>query len=426
VNAHAYSRDIVVLQIVVSVWLAGWVLYSLGRVARGDRRTILFVQFVFFFFFGVPQVLDLFVGAPEYDYQRGFQLSQFDDTTNLVYLAYLAAVPPLLNWFGGRPRAAAEIEALGSMEMPQWGYVASMIALALLPVVLVLAPDPDVYLRYAYSVGHGSNESYHLLVTLVSTLAVIAAVLIITGHGVPMIARLAASPFLAVAVWVHGKRSAVALALLLMLYLLWVKGSLRGRRFIVAAFGVAMTIGVFSYFYQTQIREIGGGGPSFHETFAESDLYVNYRIDFGRDGVAKQTIFAELNPERITILEYRGQSVLFNATFFVPRRFWPGKPYPYAVYATAAMFRIPPRDIGWGITTSWLEEAIANFGWLGLLIGPLIPAFVCVIGDRHRSPYVALLTVVVSSLMLVLQLAAFLPIFLLWAGLIIRGRVTGR
>lgn len=155
-----------------------------------------------------------------------------------------------------------------------------------------------------------------------------------------------------------------------------------------------------------------------------STFYVNSRIDYGRDSVIKQAIFAELNPDRLRILEYRGQSLVFYSLFFVPRSLWPGKPYPYAVYVTAAMMRAPLRDYRWGVTTSILDEAIANFGWAGLVIGPMIPARICAVGDRRRSPFVAILTVTIASLLLVLHATAFIPLILLWILLVWRTKAV--
>ncbi len=417
----AYGGDVVVAQVLVSVWLLAWAIRSLARLSRGDRQTVLFVQLIFFFFFAVPQLLDLLLGAPVFDYQVGFKLAQFDTTTNLVYLAYIAAVPPMLSWFGGRARAQSQLAHLGEMQLAPWIRVASWGGLLLLPLAIVFAPAPEAYLRYATIVGEQASgyESYHPVVTLSATLAVIAAVLLITTRVTRPVERLLVSPFLVVALWVHGKRSVVALALLLLLYLLWLRGTLRGWRFIAAATAVTFAIGSFSYLYQTQVRRIGETAHR-RESIQESDIYVNYRIDFGRDAITKQTIFAELNPAQLKVLDHRGQSLLFHATFFVPRRLWPDKPYPYAVYATAAMLRIPPRQLGWGVTTSWLEEAISNLGWLGLLVGPLVPALICAIGDRRDSQYVGLLTITVASLLLLVEATAFMPLLVLWAVLVIR------
>jgi hypothetical protein len=107
---------------------------------------------------------------------------------------------------------------------------------------------------------------------------------------------------------------------------------------------------------------------------------------------------------------------------YVPRALWPEKPYPYAVYFTSALFLIPPQSLGWGMTTSWLEEAIANFSWFGFLLGPLVPALICRIGDSRQNVIAGSLTILVSSLFLAVQLAAFAPLFILWIASVLLSR----
>ena len=68
------------------------------------------------------------------------------------------------------------------------------------------------------------------------------------------------------------------------------------------------------------------------------------------------------------------------------------------------------------MTTSWLDEAIANFSWLGMLLGPLVPGLVCAIGDRRRSSGARSLTLLVASLLLTVNLVAFMSIAVLWVG----------
>lgn len=416
-----YARDVVVLQVVVTLWHTWWAARSLRALARGDRRTIMFVQLVFYFFFAVPQLLDLVIGPPTYSAQRGFILSQFDHSTNVIYLLYLAVTPLIFALLGGRASAIADTSGT-TLRLGQLARVIAWAAMVLLPFVLVLAPQPAQYLHYAAFIGHSIEgaDQYHAFVVLIATLAAIAAVLVISAENSVTIARVTAGAFLLLSVWVHGKRSVVALTLLLILYLLWMRGVLRGWRFISAAVACGLALGVFSYAYQTNVREIGNDRPQRDQSRQASAFYVNYRIDYGRDAVAKQTIYAELNPEQVTILEYRGQSLLFDVAMLVPRRVWPGKPYPYPIYVTAAMFGIPPRDIGWGVTTSWLEESVANLGWIGILFGPAVPALICAVGDRQRSMLIGILTVSVGSFLLVLSLVAFFPLFALWLILVVR------
>lgn len=422
--ADSYDSTIVAAQIVVTLWLVVVVTRTIRALARGDRRSVLFVTLVFAFFFGVPQVLDLLVGSPMFTYQRGFVVSQYDRTTNLIYLAYIALAPVVMLAAGGASRV--DDQRVPSVPLRGWIRLFSWGAMIALPFVVLLSPEPEQYARYATFVGQsaGVNPQYHVLVSLAALLAGIAAVVVLTAPNTLPILRVATLPFLGMAIWVQGKRSIVALALLLLIYLLWTRGYLRGRRFVVALVAAVAVLGLFSYSYQSAVRGVGDDRPMRQDDLANSPAYVGFRVDYGRDAVTKQAIYAELHPDEIQILEYRGQSLLFDLTFFVPRSMWPSKPYPYATYVTSAMFGFKPRDLGWGVTTSWFEESIANLSWLGLLLGPLVPALVCRIGDRRRTPFAGLLTVTVAGLLLILQFIAFMPLFALWLATVIRHRAA--
>lgn len=420
--ADSYDGTVVAAQIVVTLWLAAIITRTVRALARGDRRSVLFVTLVFAFFFGMPQVLDLLVGSPMFTYQRGFVVSQYDRTTNLIYLGYVALTPVIMLAVGGPPlvddRVIPSVPLRGWIRLFSWG------AMLALPFVVLLSPEPEQYARYAAFVGNraGVNPEYHVVVSLAALLAGVAAVVVLTAPNTLPILRVATLPFLSLAIWVQGKRSIVALALLLVIYLLWTRGYLRGRRFVAALLAAVVTLGVFSYSYQSAIRDVGDERPMRQDGLSSSPAYAGFRIDYGRDAVTKQAIYAELHPDEIQILEYRGQSLLFDLTFFVPRSMWPGKPYPYATYVTSAMFGFAPRDLGWGVTTSWHDEAIANLGWLGLVLGPLVPALVCRVGDRRRTPFGGLLTVTVAGLLLILQFIAFMPLFALWFVGVLRRR----
>lgn len=103
-----------------------------------------------------------------------------------------------------------------------------------------------------------------------------------------------------------------------------------------------MFIAVFSSSYQSNIRY------DDLKINSSSEVYKNVRVDFSRDDRVKMTIYSELYPDRMKILDYRGQSIVFDLTMFIPRSIWEEKPWPYAVYFTSAMLMMPTQYIGWG------------------------------------------------------------------------------
>jgi hypothetical protein len=288
------------------------------------------------------------------------------------------------------------------------------------PILLwLLAPDPGLYSTYAMVINTPLTpeevEHHALLAASVKLSMLCLAGLLATanrcvvGHLVLYLVSLLPLH------WLDGKRNSVALGLLLLLGCLWFLGRLRGIRLPIVATLLALLFAAFSIYYQENVRGIGGEGVATRD-----ERYDNIRVDYGRDDVIKMAIYCELNPEMCQILDYRGQSLLFYLTVPVPREVWPEKPWPYAVYATRAAL-LTPREgyLGWGVTTSWLEEAIANLGIAGFLVGPLLIALLCYVGDSAKHPLVSVVTVLVATLFLTVQLVAFWPLFVVWLLLVV-------
>jgi len=404
-----------ILDLATFAWLAFWALFALYAIASGSRHSILFLIIVHFMFSGLPLLLDVLFGPPVYLHQPGFRLATRDEVTSAIYCFYVGFIPPFW-WITGRAQKGREIRrsdaSVVTQVRPILRRARPILYLVLIcPLILaVFAPNPRLYAVYGAAVKWPEELSrYHNLVALSSLLSIVAAAGLLAAHRRLRIAYLAfLFPWLVLAIWLNGKRSVLALVIVLFGYLLWSKGYLRRTRLIMALV-VAMIIFLgFSHLYQSTVRTV-----DFSDNL--SRLYSNMRIDYGRDDVIKMTIFAELHPETMRILEYRGQSLLFDIAMYVPRKFWPEKPLPYNQYFTSAMLMHSPRMWGWGMTTSWLEEAIANFSWLGMIVGPLALSLICRVGDACQNDFVSALTVLIGSLLLAVNLTAFAPLFLLWA-----------
>src|SRR6185436_11247237 len=105
--------------------------------------------------------------------------------------------------------------------------------------------------------------------------------------------------------WLVGKRFILALLVLGVLYVMWSRSTLGARRFSYAVIASGICIGIASFAYQRSVREMSA---------KEFDLYyTGVRVDFGRDPGIMQAIRAELDGPENRILEFRGQSLLFNA-----------------------------------------------------------------------------------------------------------------
>ncbi|THF87142.1 hypothetical protein E7T09_08235 [Deinococcus sp. KSM4-11] len=160
----------------------------------------------------------------------------------------------------------------------------------------------------------------------------------------------------------------------------------------------------YSDIYQVSVRAIDSNATS------PEDGYAGKRIDYGINSVTKLAIYAELHPNQVKILEYRGQRAVFTILPFISKSTWPGKPLPYALYVTSAIFFAAPQLWGYGITTSILEEGISNFSWIGMVLAPLLILVLCIYDDRPGDLILSMSTVLVASLLLAVQIVSFYPI----------------
>ena len=416
---------IVAFNTIVFFWWVAWTIFAARKLASGVRSSVLFLIVVHFILFGIPLLLDITVGSPEYTSAPGYRLATADIVTSALYNLYAACVPPIV-WRWGMPSDTV-LQSAGKRLLPRSieklkSFQSIYFAFLWAPVIAwSLSPDPTFYRYYGAVISGQDIDGYHHIVALTCKLALVAFAGLLYSSRRLMLSFILALPLVGVALWLDGKRNSVVILFLLVFVVLWLRGKLHGKKLAAAALVSLALIMSFSYGYQRLVRGLFSQGASRYIS-----VYESARIEYGRDHGMKLAIYAELYPEVVQILEHRGQSVLFHLTMFVPRTLWPEKPLPYAQYATSAMFLQSARDWGWSMTTSWGEEAIANFGWLGMLIAPFSLAFLCRLGDTSESDFGPALTAAVASLFLCVQLTAFAPIFLIWVVVTVHGHLARR
>ena len=411
------------ISLLVFSWLLGFAVFGYLQLSKGAIRCAYGLFMIHFVLCGLPLLLDVLFGMPQYRGQPGLSLASSDSNTFYVYCLYVSFVPLLWTFTAISSSQCKDRAGADLSRVPRgFGHFGTLTnsAILILPIILVIAsPKPELYLTYGMIattilpdniINHHSLISASVLVGLLS----IAGILLNTKKlNVPIVGSCVL--LTGVYIWVNGKRHIVFASLLVYLYVGLVRGALRGRSLVISCLALGLIMGSYSEWYQTYIRKdiIAIGDPD--------EKYTNKRIDYGRDAVIKFTIYCELKGESMKILDYRGQSVLFNVLFFVPRKWMPEKPWPYAQYLTASIyFTRTVGSLGYSMTTSWLEEAIANFGWAGVVLGPLVLSGVCRLADFTTSRSTQGLGILVASLLLAVHLAAFIVLALLWIGILLK------
>jgi hypothetical protein len=395
----------------VFIWLGAWAVKAARSILRGRHQSVDFLILTHFVLSGVPALLNLLIGHPLYFVFTEFEIE--DPPTEMLYSAFIAFCPVLWWYWGRSPERTSTVGGSNPSTGNIDGFLHRMrfllYAIACSPLVVWLgAPDPTFYSSYGAIVRLDSTEailSYHKWIAVSTLFSVLAIVCIWWSSQHLTFAIVKWSPMLFVALWLSGKRFVVLLALALLIVMLWERRVLTGWKLAAAAIAGISGFALFSYSYQSGVRSA--------DLLSAAKQYDDFRIDYGRDHGIKFAIYCELHPEHPAILEYRGQSLLYVLTMPIPRELWSDKPWPYGIYATAAGQGLPPMDLGWSITASWLEEAIANLGLLGLFFGPATLALLCRIGDGFGCTLTRLLTILLGCLMLAMA-SAFPIVKIAW------------
>jgi hypothetical protein len=404
-----------ILEFITAIWTTAWAVVALRRLLTGVRASIVLVSLIFYGFYSLPLIADLLLGLPDYSHQPLFYDASRDALVRVLYCIFISSIQPL--WLRKRP--ASEILLVARADQSK-SFQGLLLLGALTPILLLfIAPQPELYLQYGFIIGDNVPLPalvFHEIMSAATMFAVLFMGAFIAFAERPRAALVTISPLIAASVWLNGKRNILALAMVIVLVALWYRGELKKKNLIKALSISVLLLAAFSYEYQSTLR---GKSPT---SSSREELQDDIRGDYSRDSRLKMAFYAQLNPTKAQILEYPGQSFLFDFTFWVPRTVWPSKPYPYAVYFTPAMLGLKTSVLGWGMTTSILDECIANFGWVGLLLGPLFMSFICRLGDSCNDRPVNLLTVLIASLFLAVQLPSFMVLFLAWLALVVKAK----
>ena len=407
---------------VTFLWLGLWAYIALRYLALGVRKSILFVFPIHFALCGVPLLLDVIVGVPFYLGYPGFRSAGLDETTAILYCAYVSTCPIIWWFFAGGLRKTSIFPAIHSRRMTK---LALLVMLMLPGFLVLLSPDPFVYSEYSIRVPEPSTAHlsmfFHIWVVQSIQFSILAAGIILIRAKRVWACILWLAPVIFSDCWLHGKRNAVAIALAMLLYALWRRGILTRKRLYVVGATAFLCLFAFSFYYIGKVRY----SSKFLAKQSYEFFYDFLRMDYGRDAVIKLVIFAELYPERIRILDYRGQSAVIIATVWYPRPFWPSKPESFGTHVTTAAMHGPSPG-GGSTTTSVLAEAIANLSWFGWLIGPLILSLVCRIGDSCNDEIIFALTLLIIVFLQTVHIAPWAVVAFVWSILVFWKKVLNR
>lgn len=339
-----------------------------------------YVIAIIYVFNCLPVLFDLSIGIPEYFiWFEPLETAMHHEKTCLIYNVYVAlSFLILLSYKTKRDKRMYEYNSKLNYII-QHTKRANILSYIIIPLPFIYALSQygiGIFLQYTSLAHRGVEDSGFInFLLMLSSFFAITNFLKLPKKNLFHILLLLMYLFLAV--YLNGKRYIIVTLLIMLLYYYEQRSHGTSKKINLKLIYSLIAIGIvlFSFFYFATVR---------FDHSANDNMYAMLRIDFGRDDVTKFVIHREFI-ENKPILEYPGQSVLSTIFAWVPREIWHSKPYPHFRYLTAAIINADIEDQFAGMTPSIYEMSIANFGFIGIILTPIIILFLCKFADRSNS-----------------------------------------
>lgn len=344
-----------------------------------------FIILIEYVFLCLPILLNYCFGIPTYQYipwYKPFLSSMKNNDIAIIYDIYIMASVLILYsyaiFFDKTKAGFVEYKDIifENTSLDRW---LNKILIASPIIYIVLSGNLGAYLIYATSAARGlANSNFNIALSMLVLFSIYAFCRLFFAKPLTNKRLIILIMYSVVVSWINGKRFIIALLLLVYLFF-YTRSDLniktRKKLAIYTPIFFSLLI-IFSYYYLIAIKPLSD--ISFYS------VYDMLRVDFGRDDVIKFVIEQEFF-YNTPILDYRGQTFLSTFLTFVPREIWTDKAYPHYMYLTASILKLPINNLPAGTTPSWFEMCLANFSWLGFVIGIVIIPIFCYWCDRINS-----------------------------------------
>ncbi len=374
---------------------------------KGHVNAYMLMTMIFYIFQVFPLFVDTFWGD-ELDYIRTLPnlLSAMQDSqVAIIYDIFSLFVIWYFYRFSIR-RNIAFYYFTSKFRNIQFGFIinALLVSLIFLPIVFVVfAPTPAIYLQWAYSY----NNEFSYLEEIY--------------HSEIMMPVLQISSFAVIGYYSQKKRwnFLVYFAVALITWLTFKRTMLVFLSIIIIGIDFLMN----RYSYKNLLRKalvIFAICVSYFIVYSEKTdkgstetPYESYTMYYGRQYGVKTAIYDQLNGNKM--LDYRGQTILFDLFFYVPRTYWPDKPAMYSKYSTAYSKGLSGYEVSTNFYVNIWAEFITNFHLWGIIIALLFMQFFIRISEKSNSVVVYLLSLLMISFYLFWGIQPFTMVLLaLW------------
>ena len=347
-------------------------LYSLHSFLKGKVNAAVILYPIFFIFYSIHLFLDVLYGVPIYPKKfHSFYLATQNLETVIIYLLYVVSVIAVFTYLQ-KKRKYILVEGRKRQSLIFLVIKSLFLLLAIyLSLYFVSSPNPLDYLVYGdiRIVTNPEAKTYYSKVAFFSMISgfIILVLRASDGSGCSKRKRIVYIFILLLDIYLNNKR--LVFSFIPLFYLLEVFFSEK-KKIPALKFAISMVLMAVAYYSYANFIKLS-------TMVVNNDLiYFYLRHELGRDDTMQFAIYQTIVNGR-EIMEYRGQSFIATILNYFPRDFYSNKPYPYSQYFTNNLLygRIGAGLLGWSVTTSILDEFVANFHFLGLPLSLVFIAY---------------------------------------------------
>ena len=409
---------------------SGYVLFS----SRKKSRDVAFYALALFdTVYVLPLLVELFLGkALVSSSYVGFVLSVNDEVTEILYGCFVIIVELFFFLFLKKSKPfSMPIATIAANIQNQLSKNTTVIFLSVVflfaPLVLILlSPNPSLYLfdLGAFDMKKATVSAvdvvYRKAVHLgdFTTLAFISVIIlkIVDKKNKPLYKMLRIFGIAIIAI-ANGKRTFVTFLIIVLTMLDFLYG--KKKKYLLLNITVAcICLASFfvAYAYVSGKYELN---TNWYSVISEY---------FFRNNSVKVAIYSTLHPDKLRILDYPGQTLLFDVFFFVPRQLWASKPFPFPDYYTSAILGFSNlTTFGWNFQTNIYAEFVANLGFIAFFIAPAVILFMCKRVNESKGILEYILGAVFIILIQVFEFSDMLKVVLVaWLFMIFKKKIKMR
>jgi hypothetical protein len=383
--------------------------FKMLRIFIKTSSSIPIVYFVIYALYGYPILYNICVDGYVYpDYFNAFNLVSYDLTTQILANSFII----LLTFFLTRTKYFKNhtIRIHDTVFYRSRAFFLALWIVISFPIIYVIMTGNLLsFLSYASVAQSLRSGEISVVYTNVFNLSLISVICmgtyIICKKKLNPLEKMYLFILIALVNYFVGKRYILYFTAIVLIFALYISNKTSSKRIVKLAIGVFGLLIVYNIVYLMFFKNGEyTGGVNFFES-----MY----IDLGRMDRLKMATYSILYPNKLKILEYPMETIIYNVLFFVPRGIWESKPFPYSYYFSyKVMF---PSEVvlsyefikeNWsryginGMTTSIVDEIITNLSWFGYILMPFLFVKVSKFIDNQKkgvSKFIFLFLVVYAT-----------------------------